>query len=216
LAVMSGSRIMSGIRPVGAIGSGGEAAKAAKEEALAGDFFAASPAELGDEAVAADLGDEAVAADFFPRGDAVADGGLEVHAEEELDMGMRRTAKMNDPKEPKKQEREEHEKTHLPFRSWCRHCIRGRGKEAAHRKQEGGGGLPEVHFDFAFMGDEAYAGNTVPMLVVRAKEDRMTLPTAVPRKSAGEFVVSRVIAFLRRSASRSWTSSRSRTRSRPS
>ena len=156
MAVMSGSRIMSGIRPVGAIGSGGEAA-----------------------------------------GDAVADGGLEVHAEEELDMGMRRTAKMNDPKEPKKQEREEHEKTHLPFRSWCRHCIRGRGKEAAHRKQEGGGGLPEVHFDVAFMGDEADAGNTVPMLVVRAKEDRMTLATAVPRKSAGEFVVSRVIAFLK-------------------
>ena len=32
-----------------------------------------------------------------------------------------------DPKEPTKVEREEHEKTHLPFRSWCRHCVRGRG-----------------------------------------------------------------------------------------
>ena len=94
---MSGSRIMSGIRPVGAIGSGGE---------VAGGEVA------GGESA----------------GDAVADGGLEVDAEEELDMGMRRTAKMNDPKEPKKQEREEHEKTHLPFQELVQALHEGPGQ----------------------------------------------------------------------------------------
>ena len=57
--------------------------------------------------------------------------------------------------------------------------------------------MPEVHFDFAFMGDEGDAGNAVTMLVVRARADRMTLATAVPRKSAGDFVVNRVMAFLK-------------------
>ena len=41
------------------------------------------------------------------------------------------------------------------------------------------------------------AGNTVTMLVARVRADRMTLATAVPTKSTGEFVVNRVIAFLK-------------------
>ena len=28
------------------------------------------------------------------------------------------------PKQPSQREREEHEKTHLPFRDWCTHCIK--------------------------------------------------------------------------------------------
>ena len=38
------------------------------------------------------------------------------------------------PTEPTKIEKEDHDKTHLPFRNWCRHCIRGRGKEEAWKK----------------------------------------------------------------------------------
>jgi len=113
------------------------------------------------------------------------------------DRDERRTMKMNDPKEPTPEERLEHEKTHLPYRSWCQHCVKGRGKEMPHRRQEEAGGLPEVHFDYAFMGDEGDPGGTVPMLVARSRQDRMTLATAVPRKSTGEFVVNRVMAFLK-------------------
>ena len=29
------------------------------------------------------------------------------------------------PDTPKPEEREEHEATHVGFRSWCRHCVRG-------------------------------------------------------------------------------------------
>ena len=43
------------------------------------------------------------------------------------------------PRLPTKQEREEHEATHIPFRSWCRHCVRGRVRnltlEAAHARR---------------------------------------------------------------------------------
>ena len=33
-----------------------------------------------------------------------------------------------------KAEREEHELTHTPYRSWCDHCVRCRGRNTQHRK----------------------------------------------------------------------------------
>ena len=48
--------------------------------------------------------------------------------------GRRKIVRKHDPHKPSEQEREEHEMTHLPFRSWCRHCITGRGREEDCRK----------------------------------------------------------------------------------
>ena len=53
--------------------------------------------------------------------------------EEEMKEHGRREVKMNDPKMPSKEEVEKHNMSHLPFRSWCRHCVRGKGKELAHK-----------------------------------------------------------------------------------
>ena len=39
------------------------------------------------------------------------------------------------PKGPTKEEREKHEATHLPFREWCHHCIRGRGRNRPHKSK---------------------------------------------------------------------------------
>ena len=55
----------------------------------------------------------------------------EVEVEEEY--GKRVATKKRDPKELTKNEREDHDKTHMPFQSWCRHCVRGREKEEACR-----------------------------------------------------------------------------------
>ena len=72
-----------------------------------------------------------------------------------------------------------------------------------HKKGTGERTLPEVHFDFCFMGDEAKGKDgtkveeTMPVLVVREVKSKMTLSTAVPSKSTGTFVARRVVAFLR-------------------
>ena len=121
---------------------------------------------------------------------------MEAH-EEEAEAGMRRPVRMNDPREPSVEERKEHELTHLPYRDWCRHCVGGRGKEAPHKKQDGGGDLHELHLDYAFVGEEGEPGKTITILVVRERKTRMTLATAVPSKSTGKFVVERVWAFMR-------------------
>ena len=41
----------------------------------------------------------------------------------EPEAGSRKPERMADPKLPSREEIEEHMKTHLPFRSWCRHCV---------------------------------------------------------------------------------------------
>ena len=56
--------------------------------------------------------------------------------------------------------------------------------------------MPEVHFDFMFVGQKNEPGETVTCLVVREALTSTTLAVVVPSKSTGSFVVKRVIAFL--------------------
>ncbi len=41
---------------------------------------------------------------------------------------------MIDPRRPMKQEVDDHELTHVPYRNWCPICVRAKGKELDHRK----------------------------------------------------------------------------------
>ena len=54
------------------------------------------------------------------------------------EFGNRKVVRKHDPRQPSQQEKEEHEMTHLPFGSWCRHCIMARGREEDCRKVDGG------------------------------------------------------------------------------
>ena len=74
------------------------------------------------------------------------------HEGEHDGEGERKTMKVLDPVEPREQEVAEHFLTHLMFRNWCRHCARGRGVEMPHKMFTGERTLPEVHYDFCFMG----------------------------------------------------------------
>ena len=43
------------------------------------------------------------------------------------------------PERVSKEEREEHERTLLPYRSWCEVCVKARGRKRGHYKQKGPG-----------------------------------------------------------------------------
>jgi hypothetical protein len=136
-------------------------------------------------------------------GDGEEDGEMEGSVKiDEEQFGERRTIKVKDPCEPSAEEVAEHCLTHLPFRSWCRFCCRGRGIEMPHRRKAEGEErlLPEVHFDFCFLGNEGKkdeVGETLPVLVVREVATKMTMSAAVPSKSTGTFIARRVVAFLK-------------------
>ena len=68
---------------------------------------------------------------------------------------QRKTTHKQDPRLPSEQERIEHEMMHLLFRSWSRHCIKGREREEnCFKATEEERHVQCIHLDYMFMGDE--------------------------------------------------------------
>ena len=75
---------------------------------------------------------------------------------------------------PTREEVEDHERHCCPFRAWCRHCVKGRGMNAQHRKKieveessVGGGKVPRVSMDHFFLstnGEEAKDNPVIGMV----------------------------------------------------
>ena len=135
--------------------------------------------------------------DGIDEGDEADGAGGREESDEWEEFGNRKIVRKHDPRQPSQQEKEEHEMTHLPFRSWCRHCIMVRGREEDCRKSmEEERQVPEVHLDYMFMGGEK-EGKTLAFLVARERETRAVLSTVVPRKTTGEWICRRLMAWLR-------------------
>ena len=92
--------------------------------------------------------------------DAEGDVAGEVFHECEGEAGEEMAAprRLPNPIQPRQEEREEHELAgHAVFRDWCRHCMRGRCKEWAHRSGGGSTGsddnadIPVLHFDYCYL-----------------------------------------------------------------
>ena len=62
---------------------------------------------------------------------------------------------------PTEKEVKDHEVAHLPYRSWCAHCVRGKGLERAC-SSEGHvvGCVPCVCDDYMFLGEHDKSGTT--------------------------------------------------------
>ena len=88
---------------------------------------------------------------FIDRGDeSVVVAPVEEEEDEDvLDEGaVRGPKRIHDIRTPTRAEVDRRNLTHLPFRNWRPHCVRGRGKEAPHRAvKEGKGELPEISLD---------------------------------------------------------------------
>ena len=81
---------------------------------------------------------------------------------EEEDEEALRPKGVSTPSSPSRQERREHELTHLPFRSWCDCCVKGKcnadQKRATGKLAESE--IPVVSFDYDSMSDKSiYSSN---------------------------------------------------------
>ena len=59
------------------------------------------------------------------------------------------------PDTPSLEEVRQHRLTHNPYRSWCPHCVRGKGRNDRHMRSSQGGrwdGIPKVVSDYFFIG----------------------------------------------------------------
>ena len=134
--------------------------------------------------------------------------------DEEVEEG-RKGRGMPSPLTVSKKERDEHELTHLPYRSWCAHCVRGRGRSMAHKQLEAQDRetiVPRVSLDYFFLtnrdGDknkkvkEEEEKHLHPMLVMKDETTGERYARMVEHKGLHEgdesaWVVSDIIAELR-------------------
>ena len=105
---------------------------------------------------------------------------------------------------PSAREVEEHNATHLPFRSWCPYCVAGKAKENAHftKADDRKSDVPVVSMDYTYMeeakkednqeGEELEEGTDeydlevkkrgMPILVVYDREHKYITTTVVPKR----------------------------------
>ena len=87
-------------------------------------------------------------------------------------------------------EREAHEVTHVPFRSWWPYCVRGRGRNTPHKNRGGqreGRGVPKVSMDYFFMSRADDAASANPLLVMVDEGTGERYARAVGKKGLGAF-----------------------------
>jgi len=91
---------------------------------------------------------------------------------------------LRDPGEPTHDEWEEHRIDHVPYRSWCPFCVKGRGTGIQHRKSNEESGVPVFGFDY-FLGSEVSGDRedeTVKILVAKCKMTKCIFAHGVPQK----------------------------------
>ena len=102
------------------------------------------------------------------------------------------------PDQPTPEEVRLHNIAHIPYRAWCRHCVRGRGKNSAHerRAQECDNAVETVVMDYCFMGTAEDVDSVLPILVARDYSTGRIHSTVVPGKGAHSWVISDICSFL--------------------
>jgi hypothetical protein len=106
--------------------------------------------------------------------------GEDIEAEEEGIVHK----EVRSPGQPSRSEVEKHELTHIPFRVWCEHCVRGRGKSAPHLKIEKDsdeGEVPKIEIDYCFQKKEDEAKN-ITTLVMKESPSGCIASIVAPHK----------------------------------
>ena len=73
---------------------------------------------------------------------------------ETVDIAARAPRGLRVPIEPTASERRQHELTHPPYRDWCQHCVKAKGRHAASKKQLDRQPVIQVDYVFPFDGSE--------------------------------------------------------------
>ena len=127
------------------------------------------------------------------------EGGEDESMQEGAEEGRRPLFRKSE-NQPSSQEVQEHMKTHIPYRSWCAHCVRGRVRNNPHKSGGGSRGPrdhPHLAIDYGFLkannpDDPADHGSN-PILIGYG----LTLAMAVPGKgNAAPWIAKRVADWL--------------------
>ena len=110
----------------------------------------------------------------------------------EGDIAARVPRTLRAPPAPTEQEREEHNLTHLPFRSWCPVCVQAKSRQDHSKKLRMK--QPVLQCDYSFMPDKGE--NQVTLLNVRDVITGLALAVVVPRKGHSVYAEAELRRFV--------------------
>ena len=89
------------------------------------------------------------------------------------------------------EEKARHELTHMPFRAWCPHCVRGRGRNRPHLKKKEKDGevadnVPKIAMDYFFASEADQKAALNPILVMVDEKTGEKYARMVGKKGLGE------------------------------
>ena len=116
-----------------------------------------------------------------------------IYTFDEVESGISEEARKNTGlpcgNKPSIKEIEEHDRTHIPFRSWCKHCVFGKGQSHPHyKKEKEESGIPCISWDYMYMkGDgskyeEEEVRNEMPIVVCKDSASKAEGAFVVPEK----------------------------------
>ena len=140
--------------------------------------------------------------------DPVEKGDFELEAQDELhdeyeEDGIR--LGLQSPVKPNSEEIRQHNVSHVPYRSWCQHCVRGKGRTLAHKS--GSRGLdkardvrPRVLMDYFYLGRKEEPNEALPLLAILDEATQRVFSVSLPQKGLGHqynaAVVTKLIKIL--------------------
>ena len=96
-----------------------------------------------------------------------------------------------DPGEPTASQVEDHRANgHIPFRSWCRECVAGRGTGEQHRKRTGDRAVCVFSFDYLFLDA---SGQKIARETLSAERGEVDLTILVVKDSKGKSLFGHVV-----------------------
>ncbi|OLP95901.1 hypothetical protein AK812_SmicGene21924 [Symbiodinium microadriaticum] len=109
------------------------------------------------------------------------------------DIVARTPKTLRAPRAPTEQEREEHNLTHLPFRSWCHICVQAKSRQNHSKKLRMK--QPVLQCDYSFMSDKG-SDTQVTLLNARDVITGMSTSVVVPNKGRSVYAEAELRRFV--------------------
>ena len=108
---------------------------------------------------------------------------------------------MSQPSQPSIEDVKSHEITHLPFRNWCAHCVKGKCGSAPHAMmKEETQLIPTISVDYAYSkseeeredDDAELMSDSMPIMICKDRKSKMISANVVPEKGANKFAIKKL------------------------
>lgn len=107
------------------------------------------------------------------------------------------------PIRPSEEEVRQHNISHVPYRSWCPHCVRGKGRSLVHKNavssaDDAGRVRPRVSMDYFYLGKKDDVERSLPLLAILDETTQRVFSISMPSKGVEhQYCVAVVVKILK-------------------